>query len=100
MARQDGNVWVASCLDFDLAAQGDTLEEAKASLEAMIVDYVNDALVGEDRIHAERLLRRKAPLKEWLVYYYIKLFNLVHGAKDGFKRALFTEALPLAPCDR
>jgi len=100
MARQDGGVWVASCLDLDLAAQGDTLEDAKASLEAMISEYVFDAVAGEDRAHADQLLRRKAPLSEWAVYYFIKAFNRLRGAKDGLKRALFTEAMPLAPCDR
>jgi hypothetical protein len=100
MARQDNGVWVASCLDLDLAAQGDTLEEAKASLEAMIAEYVFDAVAGEDRAYAGQLLRRKAPLGEWITYYFIKAFNRVHGAKDGLRRALFTEAMPLAPCDR
>ncbi|MGH8558166.1 MAG: hypothetical protein ACRESZ_12030 [Methylococcales bacterium] len=35
-AGQEGDCWVAICLNFNLAAQGDTFEEVKTKLEAMI----------------------------------------------------------------
>ncbi len=39
-AEQEGDCWVAVCLNFILAAQGDSFEEVKAKLEAMIKEYV------------------------------------------------------------
>lgn len=39
-SEQDGVCWVAVCLDFNLAAQGDSFEEVKIKLEAMITEYV------------------------------------------------------------
>ena len=61
-AEQRGTQWQAFCLDFNLAAQADSFDEAKKKLEAQIDEYVYDALAGEDRAHASVLLRRKAPL--------------------------------------
>jgi len=82
-ARYHEGQWIAFCLDFDLAAQADTFEQAKTKLESMIKEYVFDALVGEDKGYAEQLLTRKAPLFEWLkYYYYVFMFRLIH-AKTG-----------------
>jgi hypothetical protein len=91
-ARYEKGQWIAFCLDFDLAAQADSFEEAKTKLENMVKEYVFDALVGEDREYAEQLLFRKAPLLEWLKYY----FYMVIHAKEGLYR-LFKEPLPLTP---
>ncbi len=57
-AKYDEGQWIAFCLDFDLAAQADTFEQAKTKLENMIKEYVFDALVGEDKEYAEQLLTR------------------------------------------
>ena len=93
--RKDGQ-WQAFCLDLCLAAQGESFEEVKRSLEAMIREYVVDALAGVDKEFAGKLLRRPAPLKYWLAYYaYLTLFKIgVMG--DHFKR-LFIETMPLIP---
>jgi predicted RNase H-like HicB family nuclease len=68
-AEKEADCWVAVCLDFNLAAQGDSFEEAKSKLEAMIADYIYDALAGEDKPYAAQLLARRAPLSAWLKYY-------------------------------
>jgi len=70
--KKDG-LWVAVCIDLCLAAQGDTLEEAKEKLHSQIVDYVYDACVGEDKAYVEQLLKRKAPLSQRLTYYLASL---------------------------
>jgi hypothetical protein len=93
-AEQKGNQWQAFCLELGLAAQADTFEAARSKLESMIVSYVEDAMVGEDRAFGADLLTRRAPLTDWLKYY-------VHAAR---KRLLglaawhpFREVLPLHP---
>lgn len=74
-ARQEGpGLWVALCLNFDLAAQGETFDEAKARLDAMIDAYVEEALSGADQDHADALLSRRAPWHHWLRYWaYVAL---------------------------
>ncbi len=88
--------WIAFCLDFDLAAQADSFEEVKEKLENMIKEYVFDALVGEDKEYADQLLSRKAPIFEWIKYYYYLFVYQVINTKDDFYR-LFKEPLPLTP---
>lgn len=99
-AERNGDLWVAYCLDFTLACQGDTLKEVKAKLDAQIRDYVYDALVGEDREHAEYLLTRRAPARYWLTYWYIRAVGVIaralHLARQPSARP-FHEVMPVAP---
>ena len=93
-ADKIGDQWQAFCLDLSLAAQGDSFEDAKAKLDRMIVDYVYDAVVGDDREHADELLNRRAPLRYWLKFYvYVALCRL--GTFRRELHRLFKEPLPL-----
>ena len=76
-ANKYGDQQQAFCIDFGLAAQGDSYEEVKAKLSDMIREYLYDALVGEDKEYAEQLLQRKAPFKQIATYYwYSVLYHL------------------------
>jgi hypothetical protein len=93
-AERKGGQWQAFCLDLCLAAQGDSFEQTRQKLSAMIEDYVFDALQGEDREYAPQLLSRKAPLGYWLKYYgYVLLAKA--GMLGGEIRKLFESVLPL-----
>ena len=71
--KPEQGLWVAVCLDFCLAAQADTADEAVQKLKAQIHEYVYDALVGEDKAHGRYFLyERRAPLSEWLYYYFLR----------------------------
>jgi predicted RNase H-like HicB family nuclease len=93
-AEQKGNQWQAFCLELSLAAQADTFEEARSKLDSMIVSYVEDATVGEDRPFGADLMSRSAPLVDWLKYY-------MHAARKRVLRRdawrTFREVLPLHP---
>lgn len=70
-AERKDSQWQALCLDFCLASQADTFDEAIEKLDLMIYDYVYDALEGEDKEFAESfLLNRRAPFKYWAKYYF------------------------------
>jgi hypothetical protein len=64
IARLVDGQWVVECLDFDLAAQDDTLEGAQRRLLDQVSSYVEEALTMDDGTHAEQLLSRRAPLWE------------------------------------
>lgn len=53
-SEQEGDCWIAVCLDFNLASQGDSFEEVKSKLETMLAEYVYDALAGEDKRYMRR----------------------------------------------
>lgn len=98
-AEKSGNQWQAFCLDLSLAAQGDTFAEVKGKLDAMIFEYVYDALVGEDREYAHQLLFRRAPLRDWLKYYWYRVLSQAVAIPEEARR-LFTSILPLEPSSR
>ncbi|MDR6093165.1 DUF1902 domain-containing protein [Stenotrophomonas sp. SORGH_AS_0321] len=97
-AERDDGLWVAHCLDLSLAVQGDSLDEVKRKLDLQIRDYVQDALVGEDREHAGYLLKRKAPLSLWVRYYWICLLlakdSLFHAERQA-REKVFSEPMPM-----
>jgi hypothetical protein len=78
---KDGQ-WQAFSLEFGLAAQAETREDAKGRLDLMIRSYVHDALVGEDREHAHELLKRRAT---WSVYfrYYLSCIFFKAGSRSN-----------------
>lgn len=95
-AKKEDDQWSAVCLDLCLAAQADSFEDARKKLEAHIIEYVHDALAGEDHEYADQLLNRKAPLSQWLEYYWYKLLIQMGQTKDSIHR-LFNQTLPLVP---
>jgi hypothetical protein len=93
--ESSGDQWQAFSLEFGLAAQGASAQEAKRKLESMIEWYVRDALVGEDREHAyELLVRRKARWPIFLRYYlaWAASHVVMVGTKFG---KIYSEPLPL-----
>jgi hypothetical protein len=73
IARLTDGQWVVECLDFDLAAQDDTLEAAQRRVLDQASSYVEEALAMDGGAHAEQLLSRRAPLWDWMVFYFMQL---------------------------
>lgn len=102
MAWQESGVWVAVCLDFALAVQGDSPQDVRAKLHEQIADYVDEALTI-DAAHAEELLARRAPLRDRLRYAAWKvasqwpaLNRLLEAIKQRRRqRQPYIEPLPL-----
>lgn len=99
-AKKADDQWVAVSLEFGLAAQADTLDEVKAKLDAQIRDYVAEAL-GEDREHSAYLLRRRAPVGDYVGYYVSCVLGWLRkkagSSAANPKRQLFTETLHMQP---
>ena len=91
MASREDKLWVAVCLDFSLAAQGQTLDQARIRLHEQIRSYVREAF-SVDAQHAEVLLTRRAPLSDRLRYHWVKLLS-----KLKLQALVYREALPLQP---
>lgn len=73
-ARLCGDRWHAICTDLDIAADGASLEEARASLATCVELYLEGAetLPAEDR---HRWMTRKAP---WHVRSRMALLSILH----------------------
>lgn len=79
----DVDQWVACCLDFTLVAQADTFKEAVSKLENMINEYVYDATEGAFKDFKPNLLKRRAPIGDWIRYYFLLLHNSFFSVKDS-----------------
>lgn len=55
-----GNDWQAICVDFDIAVEGDSLQEAKESLNSCIQMYL-ERIAELPEAERKQLLRRKSP---------------------------------------
>lgn len=97
LAEQVDGQWSILCLDFDLAAQGATLDQAKVSLDAMLKEYLYDALAGKHKDAASYLLRRRAPLKYWIKFYWLCLLDKLTQTKRNRSQVEFTKTLPMIP---
>jgi len=88
--RRDGTVFSAVCIDLSLAAQDDTMEGARAKLDALVHEYL-DTVFAHHREHLADLLYRPAPLAQRLTYHYIDALQLareVVGRRPEHKDAL------------
>ncbi|WP_323119970.1 hypothetical protein [Burkholderia alba] len=94
LGRKDGDQWVVMCLDFSLAEQTESFDEARKLLDSQISAYLNDALIGLDREHAADLLHRRAPLKYWAQFY---LARCAHGITNNKLVKAFREPVPMKP---
>lgn len=83
--------WSIICLEFNLAAQANTIQEAKAKLDEMMKSYVHDAV---DAQYGLQLLTRRAPAVFWAKYYFERFLQLVgHARKSELAEQ---EALPMS----
>jgi|LQYC01.1.fsa_nt_gi hypothetical protein len=70
--------WVGVCLNFDFSIQADSIEELEIKMNNVIRSYVESVLDTEDVRSIPALLTRRAPVKEWLIYYFIKFIKDIH----------------------
>jgi len=75
--REPPGYCAAFCLDFTLYAVGDTDDEAKSKLMDRIAEYVRDA--EAEPAYARHLLERKAPLRDWLMFYLVWSLQFLRG---------------------
>ncbi|WP_405126776.1 hypothetical protein [Ralstonia pseudosolanacearum] len=94
--ERENDQWTFVCLDFSLAAQGSTINEARQKLEEQIFEYIREATVGEDKEHAATLLRRRAPLKYYAKWYLGMTLLRLFGRKSSHEQA-FRESVPMVP---
>lgn len=87
LARKDGELFIAMSLDFGLAAQATSLEEAKAKLNLQIVEYIADAH-SIDSKHREELLARKGPLSWYFLFYLGVLFSHIDTKRKQLSEVL------------
>jgi len=69
LIKKDGDLYIAMSLEFGLAAQADSVEEAQEKLHQQIEEYIQEAN-EEDVIYREKLLARKGNFSLFILYYF------------------------------
>jgi hypothetical protein len=92
-AKETDGSWYAICLDLNLFAQADSLQDVKVKLHTMLKEYITEA-VTVDKEYAGSLLCRKAPFSFFARYYFAYIMNLFHTLKNT---RTFNDPLPLVP---
>ena len=95
-AELDDGLWQAICIDLNLATQADTFEEAREKLTDQIVDYIYDAVAGEDKEYVGLLLNRQAPLEYRLKYHWHNAKKRINNRVQQAMR-VFELPLPMVP---
>ncbi len=98
--ERHGDQWQAFSLEFGLAAQASSIDEAESKLQSMVESYVFDALVGEDKEHASTLLKRRATMSVYVRYYYTALishFKRLTKGGNGSYRGTYERPVPMMP---
>jgi len=85
---KDGDVFIAHCLEFDLVAQGDTIEEAKTNLADLIKTHI-DFSVEKDI--EDKSLFKPAPQKYWEILHNFR--NRVARQRLLGKRQISRQAI-------
>ncbi|MEE8431008.1 MAG: hypothetical protein V3S16_07165 [Candidatus Desulfatibia sp.] len=83
--------WHGICLNFNLAAEAETVEELRSKLHEMIESYIETVLDTSDADSVPALLSRRAPILDWLNYYFIRL---VISFRDFPGNITFKELIP------
>jgi len=68
-----GGRWYGVCLNLNLAAEAESLEELRKKLHEMIKSYIDTVLDTNDADSIPILLSRRAPLLDWLKYCFIRI---------------------------
>lgn len=94
-----GGVWQGFTLEYGLAVQGISARDVQERLERMILSYVSDALIGEDRDNAEYLLSRRAHWSVYAKYYMTKARDFFDRREDNGSKdhRAYREPLALEP---
>ena len=84
--------WFGLCLNFNIAIEADTQEQLKQKMNQVLTSYIETVYDTNDTSSIPELLARRAPLKDWLMYYKIKLAVFINNFSGNFT---FKEALPV-----
>lgn len=83
--------WFGLCLNFNLGVEANSREQLKHKMREVIESYIETVLDTKDKPSIPDLLCRRAPIKDWLMYYGITMILFVRNVPNNFT---FKEVLP------
>ena len=90
-SKTKGGKWFGLCLNFNLAVETESREQLKHKMHEVVESYINTVLDTDDSASIPDLLCRRAPLKDWAIYYGIRAILFISNFPNNFT---FKEAVP------
>ena len=84
--------WYGVCVDLNIAAEAESVDQLKKKLFKQILSYVEAVLDTDDHGSIPDLFERKAPLSDWIKYYFIKSIISIGELKN---KLVFKEFIPV-----
>ncbi len=82
---------VGTCLELDISVEASNIDELKKKMSQAIESYIQVVLDTSDRDSIPVLLSRRAPLKDWILYYFFKHLHRIRRFPGNFT---FKELIP------
>jgi hypothetical protein len=82
--RTFNNRWYGVCLELNLAAEAGSSDELREKLYDMVISYIETVLDTDEKESIPHLLTRRAPIKDWLAYYVIRLLMFIKKFPNNF----------------
>lgn len=89
--QRDETKWVGVCLDLNLAIEAESVNKLKEKMNEVIESYIDTVLDTTDKASIPELLLRRAPIHDWVIYYFINLACFVKRIRGKFT---FKEVIP------
>ena len=83
--------YVGVCLDFNLSVEASSPEQLKQKMKEVIISYIETVLDTNDKESIADLLKRRAPIRDWVFYYVIKFLLYLRKFPGNFT---FNEIVP------
>ncbi|MGO9138356.1 MAG: hypothetical protein ACLP9S_18580 [Syntrophales bacterium] len=84
--------WYGVCLELNLGVEAESPEEMREKMGSVILSYLNTVIDTQDKESIPDLLSRRAPLSDWLFYYYVVALHFT--TKELPEKILFKEFIP------
>lgn len=85
------NPFVGVCVDLNIAVQASSEIELKKKMNGAIKSYIETALDTEDKSSIPLLIERRAPIRDWVIYYLVKALVKIRQIPTNFT---FKEYIP------
>jgi len=89
--KKKDSQWCGVCIDLNLAVEADSAEQLKAKMGEVISSYIDTVLDTEDMASIPDLISRRAPLRDFCIYCFIKFMLLI---RRFHRNITFKEFIP------
>jgi len=83
--------YIGVCIDLNIAIQADSPNELKKKMKNAITSYFEAVLDTDDKQSIPALIDRRAPIRDWIIYYLIKFIVFIRQFPNNF---IFKEYIP------